>query len=121
MPLGWRLKNNAESMQVTMIRLPSRSIASLAVAFAACATLSACQRAEEAVAEPDARPVRSLTIEKREAGDVVVLSGRIAAEDETAIAFRISGRLIDRPVNVGDRVRKGQVLARLEQMNERNQ
>jgi RND family efflux transporter MFP subunit len=104
-----------------MTRPPSRSIASLAVAFAACATLSACQRAEEAVAEPDARPVRSLTIEKREAGDVVVLSGRIAAEDETAIAFRISGRLIDRPVNVGDRVRKGQVLARLEQMNERNQ
>jgi RND family efflux transporter MFP subunit len=121
MPLGWRLKNNAESMQVTMTRPPSRSIASLAVAFAACAILSACQRAEEAVAEPDARPVRSLTIEKREAGDVVVLSGRIAAEDETAIAFRISGRLIDRPVNVGDRVRKGQVLARLEQMNERNQ
>ncbi len=116
MPLGWRLKNNAESMQVTMTRPPSRSIASLAVAFAACAILSACQRAEEAVAEPDARPVRSLTIEKREAGDVVVLSGRIAAEDETAIAFRISGRLIDRPVNVGDRV-----LARLEQMNERNQ
>ena len=104
-----------------MLRPPSRYYSSLAVALAACASLSACQRAEEEAAEPDARPVHSITIEKQDAGDVVVLSGRIAAEDETAVAFRIPGRMIDRPVNVGDRVRKGQVLARLEQMNERNQ
>jgi len=104
-----------------MLRARYRSIAVLAAAFAACATLPACQRAAEETAEPDARPVHSLTIVKQESGDVVVLSGRIAAEDETAVAFRIPGRMIDRPVNVGDPVRKGQVLARLEQMNERNQ
>ena len=104
-----------------MLRPSSRLTVSLAVALAACASLSGCQRADEEVGEPDARPVRSITIEKRDAGDVVVLSGRVEAEDETAVAFRISGRMIDRPVNVGDRVRKGQVLARLEQMNERNQ
>jgi RND family efflux transporter MFP subunit len=120
-PPVWRLKSDLQAKQVTMLRPPSRSVASLAVAMAACASLSACQRAEEEVGEPEARPVRSITIEKREAGDVVVLSGRVAAEDETAVAFRIPGRLIDRPVNVGDRVRTGQVLARLEQMNERNQ
>ena len=51
----------------------------------------------------------------------IALSGRIAAEDEVAVAFRIPGRLIERTVNVGDRVRPGQVIARLEQMNERNQ
>ncbi len=104
-----------------MLRPPSRSNSSLAVALAACALLSACQRAEEVAAEPEPRPVRSITIEKADAGDVVVLSGRVAAEDETAVAFRIPGRMIERPVNVGDRVRKGQMLARLEQMNERNQ
>ena len=104
-----------------MLRPPSRSNSSLAVALAACALLSACQRAEEVAAEPEARPVRSITIEKADAGDVVVLSGRVAAEDEIAVAFRIPGRMIERPVNVGDRVRQGQVMARLEQMNERNQ
>ena len=104
-----------------MLRPPSRSHSSLAVAFAACASLSACQRAEESTAEPEPRPVHSITIERQEAGDIVVLSGRVAAEDETAVAFRIPGRMIERTVNVGDRVRKGQVLARLEQMNERNQ
>ena len=119
--VGGRLNNNPEVLQVNMLRPPSRYLSSLAVALAAWASLSACQRAEEQAVEPDARPVHSVTIEKQDAGDVVVLSGRIAAEDETAVAFRIPGRMIDRPVNVGDRVRKGQVLARLEQMNERNQ
>jgi membrane fusion protein, multidrug efflux system len=104
-----------------MLRPPSRSHTSLAVALAVCAFISACQRAEEVTAEPEPRPVRSITIEKADAGDVVVLSGRVAAEDETSVAFRIPGRMIERPVNVGDRVRKGQMLARLEQMNERNQ
>lgn len=104
-----------------MLRPPSRSYSALAVTLAACASLSACQRADEVAAEPEPRPVHSITIEKADAGDVVVLSGRVAAEDETAVAFRIPGRMIERPVNVGDRVRKGQVLARLEQMNERNQ
>jgi membrane fusion protein, multidrug efflux system len=108
-------------MQVNMLRPPSRFHSSLAVTLAACASLSACQRAEEVTAEPEPRPVRSITIERQQAGDVVVLSGRVAAEDETAVAFRIPGRMIERSVNVGDRVRKGQVLARLEQMNERNQ
>ena len=72
---------------------------------------------------PEVRPVRSDHHRQRSEGgsDVVTLSGRVAAEDETAVAFRIPGRMIERPVNVGDRVRKGQVLARLEQMNERNQ
>lgn len=121
MPLGWRLKNNSELVQVNMLRPPNRSLSSLTVALAACASLSACQRAEEAGAEPEPRPVHSITIEKADAGDVVVLSGRVAAEDETAVAFRIPGRMIERSVNVGDRVRKGQALARLEQMNERNQ
>jgi RND family efflux transporter MFP subunit len=99
----------------------SRPAAWVGVVLSFGAGLAGCQRAEEKAAEPDARPVHFVTIEKQSAGDVVVLSGRIAAEDETAVAFRIPGRMIDRPVNVGDRVRRGQVLARLEQMNERNQ
>jgi len=96
-------------------------MAVLAAALAACVALPACQRAAEETAEPDARPVHALTIEKQDAGDVVVLSGRIAAEDETAVAFRIPGRMIDRPVNVGDRVRKGQVLCIVEAMKLMNE
>ncbi|MBF6949272.1 efflux RND transporter periplasmic adaptor subunit, partial [Acinetobacter baumannii] len=44
----------------------------------------------------------------------------IQAVNEVAIAFRINGQLIERKVNVGDRVEPGQVLARLDSQNEAN-
>jgi RND family efflux transporter MFP subunit len=90
--------------------------------LAACgAAVAGCQRGAPEAAEPEVRPVRSITLAEREGGNTITLSGRIAAEDEVAVAFRIPGRVIERAVNVGDRVRTGQVIARLEQMNERNQ
>lgn len=80
-------------------------------------SLSACRRAEEApVAE--VRPVRVMTIESRSVGDSVSLTGRLQAQTEANESFRIDGRLVERNVDVGDRVRVGQVLARLDSMNE---
>src|SRR5262249_30215532 len=40
--------------------------------------------------------------------------------DEAALAFRISGRIIENDLKLGDRIKSGQVLARLESQNERN-
>jgi RND family efflux transporter MFP subunit len=67
-----------------------------------------------------ARPVRTITVVKSAAGTPVVLTGRIEAQDQAALGFRISGRMIERPVNVGDRVTAGQVIGRLEPQNEQN-
>jgi RND family efflux transporter MFP subunit len=64
--------------------------------------------------------VRTVTVNKREAGSTVTLTGRIEAEDEAALGFRIAGRVMERPVNVGDRVQAGQIIARLEPQNEMN-
>jgi membrane fusion protein, multidrug efflux system len=69
---------------------------------------------------PEIRPVRTVTAAKGEAGETVVLTGHVQAEDEPAFAFRIAGRMIERPVNVGDRVEAGQVLAKLDPENELN-
>ncbi|WP_286606578.1 efflux RND transporter periplasmic adaptor subunit [Variovorax jilinensis] len=80
-------------------------------------TLSACRRAEEAPA-PEIRPVRVMTIERRTVGDTVALTGRVQAQSEVNQSFRIDGRLTDRLVDVGDRVKPGQLLARLDPMNE---
>jgi RND family efflux transporter MFP subunit len=81
--------------------------------------LSACGREAE-IAAPAARPVRTVTVEKR-AGDVPLsFSGRIAAEDEVTLAFRISGRVLESSGKLGDRVQTGQVMARLESQNELN-
>ena len=81
--------------------------------------LAACNEKQEA-GEPAPRPVRMVTLEKSEAGVPVVLNGHIAALDEAALGFRLSGRMIERTVSVGDRVEAGQVLARLEALNEMN-
>ena len=69
---------------------------------------------------PEPRPVRSVTVVPQQAGERVVLTGHIQAEDEVAFAFRISGRMIERPVNVGDRIEAGQELAKLDPENEVN-
>src|SRR5262249_2308867 len=41
-------------------------------------------------------------------------------EDEVALAFRISGRVLENDRKLGDRIEAGQVVARLESQNERN-
>ncbi|MDC7784393.1 efflux RND transporter periplasmic adaptor subunit [Rhodoplanes sp. TEM] len=96
-----------------------RPDAAAGAAIALAALLAACGPAEEARA-PEPRPVRTVTVTTREAGDTVALTGRIAAQDVAALGFRIAGRVMERPVNVGDRVAAGQVLARLEPQNETN-
>jgi membrane fusion protein, multidrug efflux system len=75
--------------------------------------LASCKPAEEsATAQP--RPVRVVTVERQEGGETVSLSGQIEAETEVSLSFRVGGRMIQRPVHVGDRVKAGQVVARLE-------
>jgi membrane fusion protein, multidrug efflux system len=70
--------------------------------------LGACKEKHEA-AEPAPRPVRTVTLQKSQAGVPVVLTGRIEALDEAALGFRLSGRMIERKVSVGDRVEAEQV------------
>ena len=103
------------------IRMASRQILSLAFVTAACSPLLAeCGRAGRIEAGPLPRPVRTATVEKRDALLPVTFTGRIEAEDEVTVAFRISGRLQENNTKVGDRVEAGQLLARLESQNELN-
>lgn len=50
----------------------------------------------------------------------ITLTGRIQAEDEVSLAFRIAGRILESNVNLGDHVEAGQLVARLESQNELN-
>ena len=90
------------------------ALITVAVAF-----LVGCEREVE-TATQEARPVRTITVDKRDTGVPVVLTGRIEAEDEPALAFRSSGRIVESKLKLGDRVRPGQVVARLEPHNELN-
>jgi RND family efflux transporter MFP subunit len=79
--------------------------------------LVACKSAEEPAA-PEIRPVRVVVGEQRPGGDTVTLTGRVQAETEVNLGFRIDGRMIERRVSVGDTVRVGQVVATLNPENE---
>jgi membrane fusion protein, multidrug efflux system len=82
--------------------------------------LAACeQEAPPAPAAP--RQVRTLIIEKRDLAATVNLTGRIEAEDEVPLAFRISGRVLENNGKLGTRVQAGGLVARLESQNEQNQ
>ncbi|ODT20538.1 MAG: efflux transporter periplasmic adaptor subunit [Hyphomicrobium sp. SCN 65-11] len=83
------------------------------------AVLAGC-RSDTETAQSQPRPVRTVVAEKRVAITPVTLTGRIEADDEVSLAFRISGRVLERNVNVGDSVKAGQLLARLEPQNELN-
>lgn len=60
------------------------------------------------------RPVRAMQIAEAGALQQRWFPGRARATQEANIAFEVSGRLVQRPVLVGDRVTKGQLLARLD-------
>lgn len=74
--------------------------------------LSACDRPAPTSSQP--RPVRAVTVERLQRGEAFSLTGQVRAKDQVNLAFRLDGRVIERLVSVGDVVRKGQVIARLD-------
>jgi len=96
-------------------RPPSSALLAIAIA----ASLAACEPDAD-TSTPEVRPVRTVTVTRGEASVPVTLTGRIEARDEAALAFRIFGRIAENDLKLGDRVERGQVLARLESQNELN-
>lgn len=91
-----------------------RGLAMLALVL----TVSACGEAQAPSGK--GRPVQVFVVEETKIENDVVLTGQITAEQTIAAAFRISGTIVERPVNVGDRVKAGQLIARLEPTQEQN-
>jgi RND family efflux transporter MFP subunit len=89
------------------------------IVIALAALAAGCSRETETVL-PDIRPVRTITVEKQDLGDTVQLTGHVRARDEASLGFRIGGRMIERLVNLGDRVQAGQTIAKLEPLDELN-
>jgi len=77
--------------------------------------LVACSGAEEAPEQaPVARPVKVLTVGGAAAGTEVSFPGRVAAGQQVDLAFRVGGPLIELPVQEGEKVNKGQVVAKID-------
>jgi RND family efflux transporter MFP subunit len=75
---------------------------------------------EEAPKASDVRPVRSVVVEPKPIDDDRQAVGEIRARYESDLSFRVSGKVVSRPVDVGARVTKGEILARLDDQDYRN-
>lgn len=75
--------------------------------------LMACQSAEE-VAAPVLRTVRTITVEPSDGGTARTFSGTARSKLESRLSFKVSGTLQALPIKVGDSLRKGQLIGRLD-------
>lgn len=82
------------------------------LAALACLALAACEPAPRATEAP--RPVLTVTVSPGAAATGEVYPGELRARVETDLAFRVGGKLAARLADAGDRVRRGQALARLD-------
>jgi multidrug efflux system membrane fusion protein len=77
--------------------------------------LVACAPKDEPIAKVDPpRPVRTMVVQPAAAAQTVQLPGEVRPRVESRLGFRVGGKLASRSVSVGDRVRAGQELARLD-------
>ena len=84
------------------------AVLGLAAAVAGC-------KGEAAVEQADVvRPVKVAIVAAASQGRTLTYSGVVRARVESNIGFRVGGKMVERAVNVGDRVNVGQVIARLD-------
>ena len=74
--------------------------------------VAGCSR-EEATPEP-LRAVNVVRVSSQASSGRVAYSGEVKPRYETALGFRIGGKIVERLVDVGDMVKSGDVLARLD-------
>lgn len=102
-----------------------RGLVGVSIAALACAAAVTWYTAkgEAASAKPDvpeARLVKAVTVKPAPQADSRLAIGEIRPQRESDLGFRLSGKLVQRTAAVGQMVRKGEVLARIEDQDYRN-
>ncbi len=77
-------------------------------------SMAGCERSGPAPVVEQPRPVRAIVVQPARVEGAWSLAGDVRARTEVRYGFRVGGRLVERPVAVGDRVAAGQLLARLD-------
>jgi RND family efflux transporter MFP subunit len=95
-------------------RLTLLALATLAVAGPGCDRQEPAARAQTAPTPPAARPVHVVAAAEGRLPRVVTVTGTLAADEQVAAAFKVEGRLGELTVDLGSRVRQGDVIARLD-------
>jgi RND family efflux transporter MFP subunit len=87
--------------------------AALVLALAGVAVLAACSKKEAAAPEP--RPVVAVAVHADGNGaQAASLPGEVQARYATPLSFRVGGKIVERRARLGDVVKNGQIVARLD-------
>lgn len=78
-------------------------------------SLAGCDDSAEVVKPEPVRPVRVFTTKADANFDSRTYPGKVKAAKEASLAFRLSGQLVKLDVKEGDQVKKGQLIAMLDQ------
>jgi len=107
-------------------RMPRPWLALLAVVLAAAgctgqstASSSASASTEKPAAVAPPRPVKVFQAVEARVPRTVASTGALAADDTVVLGVKVPGRLVEQAVDLGTRVRKAQVIARIEPMDYR--
>ena len=111
-------------MRLPTVRLPRVSMIKLVVlgaigvtmaggAFAAY-SLTRNPAAPAAGAEPVVRPARVVEISYKTQGQTLLLAGTVVPRIESTLGFRVSGKIVQRSVDVGGVVKPGDIIASLD-------
>ena len=90
-----------------------KSLSAAGLVLAATLALSSCTE-EKAETKPDIRPVKVVEIAKATNVRALEFSGSVKSRTEMNLGFRIAGKVTERLVDIGDRVRPGDVLSRVD-------
>ncbi|EKU79802.1 efflux RND transporter periplasmic adaptor subunit [Massilia timonae] len=93
-------------------RFSSSALRAAVLAPLAAAALLACSK--PAPPPEDVRPVRVTTLAVDSAGERLEFSGDVRPRYESQLGFRVGGKIVERKVDVGATVRRGDVLMRLD-------
>ncbi|MDJ0655071.1 MAG: efflux RND transporter periplasmic adaptor subunit [Xanthomonadales bacterium] len=69
---------------------------------------------EESATEPQLRPVRSMVIGGADAQRIRTFSGISKPAQESRLSFKVAGTIVDLPIQVGDALKAGDLVARLD-------
>src|SRR5215467_10551356 len=104
--------NSTDLLEQRLIRWRPRALGKIA-AVVLLPVLGACQK-EQKAATTVVRPVRTVTVAMQQGGEKVSLTGEIQPRYQADLGFRVNGKVLERPVDVGTEVKKGDLLARLD-------
>ncbi|HLA34700.1 MAG TPA: efflux RND transporter periplasmic adaptor subunit, partial [Rhodocyclaceae bacterium] len=95
----------------------NRRIASIAITLGV-VVLSACKNSPPPTVE-EVRPVHSLTLRAGQSSLGARYSGEVRARYESRLSFQLSGRIVERKVELGSHVKRGQGLMQLDASTQR--